>query len=1379
VNPISVNGFFRQVESSTNGGYISKSTKMSKTTMLRGLSALLGAAFLLLIPGFAAAQSSLPQARISAAIDESQTIALKGNIHSLARPQNDKGAADTALKLERITITFQPTAAQKADLDGLLAAQQNPTSPSFHQWLTPQQYGDRFGIAPADLAKVKAWLESKGFVVVETPASRNSIIFNGTAAQVSAAFHTQIHNYESKGEKFYANSSEPSVPAALAGMVAGFRGLNNVRLKPRAIFNKPSSGNIKSHFTSSVSGNNYISPGDFATIYDLDPLYHVSPAIDGTGQKIVVVGQSDIVAKDIDDFRLASNLLATNLQQILITTTDPGVVNGDVQESSLDIEWAGAVARNAKIIFVISNNGVFDSLSYAVAQNLAPVISISYGACESSATSAEVQSLVLVAQQANSQGITIVAATGDGGATDCDNNQGNYPAQLGLSVDIPASLPYITAVGGTEFSEGTGTYWQPQGTSDINPSALSYIPETTWNDTLLDGKPSSGGGGASYLFGKPSWQAGTGVPADGARDIPDISLNASADHDPYLYCTQFIPSGGTVLTSSCLNGTFRYSDGSLETAGGTSFGAPTFAGIVALINQATGSTGQGNINYILYPLAALTPTAFNDITTGDNKIPCIQGSPNCPDTNPIGYSAGLGYDQATGLGTIDATNLVNSWSSITTASCTLNTTCTPMLSSINPTTIAAGSPDFTLTATGTNFTTNAQILWNGSPNGVTMLTGGTDKSITATISHTLVANGTSTAGTVGATSPLTTTFVTVADNTPKAGVPSAPQPFFVTSAPPPNDNIASAIPITSSNFTSVVDNSSATTEGTDPDIGALPAPVPPLQPCVTPTTTPQSNFKTKTVWWTIQSTGTASVTLSTIGSSYDTTLSVWRGNPGSLVNVACNDDILSGQIRQSQLTFGTTAQKYYIMVAPFGPGDAVGDQAGGQTVLNVTGAAVALAPPVYTSATSTTFTAGIFGSFQMTATGSPAPLFTTSGPLPSGVTLNAITGVLSGIPAPGSLASYPITIFMNQPGIIVVQQAFTLNINQVPTITSGNNTTFFDNAPGSVNITTAGTPTPTLSEAGALPTGVNFTPGSGAQAGTAVLGGTPTQGGIFVITLTAHNGIGQDATQQFTLTVDAPPAITSASSANFTVGILGTFTVIATGPPTPTLSISGDTPPTGVTFNTATGVLSGTPAAGTANTYHFIFTATAAPGGVGTPATQPFTLTVAAPVLSPTPASQSVAAGSPATFMIADSGSATYALTCSGLGTGMSCGAVSVAPGASASLVISTTSRTLAAVPPAPRGRNFHINLWPSALMTLAAALAMLFAARKRKVLALLPLGSLALLVVFAVAGCGSGSGGGPTTNPNGTPVGSYVITVTGTAAGSATQTTTVTLNVT
>jgi hypothetical protein len=929
----------------------------SRMRLLRSKTLWAGA-LVLILPGLAAAQTISVQPRIAAAqIDDSRLTVLRGNTHPLARAQYDQGKTDPALNLERITMMFQPTAAQQADLDALLASQQNPTSANFHKWLTPAQYGDRFGIAQADLDKATAWLQGHGFIVVETPPSRNLVVFNGTAAQVESAFRTEIHNYATRDRKFYANSAEPSVPSALAGVVSGFRGLNNFQLKPRSIKKSTLSGTPEPNFTSSISGNHFVAPGDFAMIYDLNPLYSAGTPIDGTGQKIVIVGQSNIVLSDIAKFRSLSNLSVNPPQEVLVPTSlQPGVIDGDVQEASLDIEWAGAVAPEATIVYVYSTN-VFTSLQYAIENDLAPVIGISYGVCEPQTAASDINFLVALAQQANALGITIVSSVGDGGATDCDGDLGNFPAELGLNVDVPGSLPYVTGVGGTEFNEGSGTFWLAQSSTDIITSALSYIPEKTWNDTnSIDGLL-SGGGGASSIFGKPSWQTGTGVPADGVRDVPDVSVNASTGHDSYLICSQV--SGTIPLVSGCQNG-FRISstNTNLQAYGGTSFGAPTFAGIVALINQKTGSTGQGNLNYILYPLAAIAPTAFHDITTGDNTSPCISGTQDCPNGNPIGFTTGLGYDQATGLGSIDAAILVNAWSSISTGAGS-----TPTLSSISPTSTTAGSVDFTLMATGTNFTTNAQILWNGSTAGVTMLTVGPPNSITATISHTLVAYG-------------TTASITVTDDGTKAGESSA-KTFTVNGAPPANDNIANAITIASSNFTGTVDNSAATTEMTDP-----------TPPCALTAPFPSTSPRTKTVWWSLTPVASGSFIVSTIGSVYDTTLSVWTVIQGSLTNVACNDDVSGGQYTQSLLSFSATAgTKYYIMVAPFGPPDSLADQAGGKTVLNVSPGTL---PALSASPSSQTVAAASSATYMITNSGSVSYTLTCSG-LPTGASCGAVT----------------------------------------------------------------------------------------------------------------------------------------------------------------------------------------------------------------------------------------------------------------------------------------------------------------------------------------------------------------------------------------------------
>ena len=554
-------------------------------------------------------------------------------------------------------MAFAPTASQQADLEKLLREQLDPKSPNYHRWLTPEQYADRFGLSAADVNRVVQWLRQQGFADVMPARSRTSVSFNGTAAQAQMVFRTPIHDYLVNGELHYANSAQPALPATLRGVVTAVGGLNNFRPKPH--------GNIKivhPHWTSDQTGRHFLAPDDFATIYNIQGLY--GSGVDGSGEAIAVAGQSDLSTDsnhggqyDVATFRSVSKLPAANLQVILVPgEKDPGVVDGDVDESNLDLEWSGGVARNAKLIYVNSNNALFTSLKYAIDQNLSPVISISYGICEPTFSGSEISTLQALLQQANAQGQTVVASSGDSGPADCDyTTDPNNPvrsASKGYAVDYPASSPNVTGMGGNEFAEGDDTggtqYWGATN-NDNNGSALSYIPEMAWNDTVQDNQLAASGGGASTLFSKPSWQAGLGVPADGQRDVPDLAFTASADHDGYLACSQ----------SSCVNG-YRKSDGTLTVIGGTSAAAPTFAGLVTLIVQKANQR-QGNVNPILYQLAANAPNAFHDITTGDNLVPCQPNSKDCPGSGMIGFSTGPGYDQVTGLGSIDSGALSAAW----------------------------------------------------------------------------------------------------------------------------------------------------------------------------------------------------------------------------------------------------------------------------------------------------------------------------------------------------------------------------------------------------------------------------------------------------------------------------------------------------------------------------------------------------------------------------------------------------------------------------------------------------------------------------------------------------------------------------------------------
>jgi subtilase family serine protease len=588
-------------------------------------------------------------------------VKLAGSVHPLARPECDQGRLNGNTMMHGVSLTFSRSSSQAEALEELLAEQQDRTSPNYHKWLTPEKFADEFGLTLSDVAQVTNWLESEGFAIDRVARSRTQISFTGSVGRVESVFGTEMHSYLINGEMHFANATELLIPAALRDVILGVRNIDNFHPQPKNTGRRkiPASPD----FTSNLSGDHFLAPEDFVTIYDLTGLY--GAGFDGSGEKIAVVGDSQITMSNITTFRSLAGLSANNPTDVLVPSSgNPTVPSASEQtEAYLDLEWSGAVAKNASIIYVYvgdnSNYSVWDALQYAIDNNLAPVVSTSFGLCEQSLGKTNTLTVQSWAQQGNSQGQTITAAAGDSGAADCDGSNVNSATQ-GLAVDVPAAIPEVTGVGGSKFtgdaaSTSSTTYWN--GTNDsANGSALSYIPEEVWNDTSQAGTLLAGGGGASTYFSKPSWQTGTGVPSDGHRDVPDISLNASPDHDSYLIC------GGTdgAGNQSCTNG-FRDSQSYLDAIGGTSAGAPTLAGIVALMNQATGSKGLGNINSTLYSLAGSASSAFHDITVGDNQVPCLQGSVNCPNGGTIGYSASTGYDQASGLGSVDVSNLATNW----------------------------------------------------------------------------------------------------------------------------------------------------------------------------------------------------------------------------------------------------------------------------------------------------------------------------------------------------------------------------------------------------------------------------------------------------------------------------------------------------------------------------------------------------------------------------------------------------------------------------------------------------------------------------------------------------------------------------------------------
>ncbi len=724
----------------------------------------------------ASSQSRPPSARsrVLQAVDDSHITAISGNTHPLARPEFDRGALADTTPLRGMVLVLQRSPEQEAALQQLVDQQQDKTTSTYHQWLTPETFGAAYGPTDRDLSAVTTWLSGHGFSGIHINAARTFIQFDGTAGMVRTAFRTTMHSYAVRGQQHFANASDPSVPVALSPVIAGIASLNN--FPRRAASHK--TGNFRHDtatnrtsrlfsqadqtadpaFTINQGGQTSygVTPYDFATIYDVLPLWNASTPIDGTGQTIAIVGQSDINPADFVNFRKLFNLplgntatpTGTQYLNIIYNGPNPGVT-GDEGEADIDTQWSAAVARGATIDYVVSQGtevtqGTDLSAIYIVDNNLAPVMSYSYGQCELFLGTSGNAFYKALWQQAAAQGITVLVASGDSGSAGCDG-AGDQGATNGLAVNGLGSTPYNISVGGTDFymPNGGTAFFNATNSSTTEASAKGYIPEAPWNETCTNsvfgsvgtfagqtpeqvcnngtaanfgllsivgagGGPStciqSNGSSSSSCRGgyaKPSWQTGTGVPSDNVRDVPDVSLFASAGFFGafYVVCQQSTDADGQPCSLNAP--AFNFAG-----YGGTSVSTPALAGILSLVNQKTGSR-QGNANYVLYNLASQqnkagtacsaiggAPAAgcvFNDVTTDTITMPCVKGTANCTVTNSSdrygvlsGYGGTVGYDLATGLGSVNAANLVNNWSNA-------NFVASATTLSLSPSTITHGS----------------------------------------------------------------------------------------------------------------------------------------------------------------------------------------------------------------------------------------------------------------------------------------------------------------------------------------------------------------------------------------------------------------------------------------------------------------------------------------------------------------------------------------------------------------------------------------------------------------------------------------------------------------------------------------------------------------
>ncbi len=590
-----------------------------------------------------------PADRLLSPIVASQRTLIAG-VHPLAVSRNDIGRVSANQVFHRMVLLLQRSAAQQADLTQLLKDQQDPASPQYHRWLTPTEFGRRFGPSDADMAKIVGWLQSQGFSVEKPSNGRQFLFFTGASAQVEAAFQTEMHRYSVNGKTYIANAKPATIPSALAPDVSTLASLNNFKLllpqsypaaKPQIL----------------IGQEIFTSPADLDAIYDAAPLQ--SAGIKGQGESIALIEESNINLQDLTDFRNVTGLPPANVN-VIVNGPDPGLLAGDGEEfeAIADVEYAGAMAPDATLNFIVSASteffqGIDLSTVYAVDYDVSPITSMSYGGCETlnDAYSPGITQLFADAyEQGAAEGISHFVSSGDNGGDDC------WDFSAGYGVNAIGDSPWNVSTGGTEFiMPDPYLYFPPMA----NYTASGYIPESAWNDyeNPYDGRPLAGNGGVSIDFTKPSWQTGPGVPQDGQRDTPDVSLLAG-DNLAYLTCEADIGY-------NCANG---IGGGVI----GTSLASPNWAAIQALIDQKNDLLGgAGNPNPTYYQLAASANSPFHDITVGDTKVPD-------PNGELVGYAAGPGFDLATGLGSVDVNKLATNWmpptgSGVVTVALTTNT----------------------------------------------------------------------------------------------------------------------------------------------------------------------------------------------------------------------------------------------------------------------------------------------------------------------------------------------------------------------------------------------------------------------------------------------------------------------------------------------------------------------------------------------------------------------------------------------------------------------------------------------------------------------------------------------------------------------------------
>jgi subtilase family serine protease len=1476
------------------------------------------------------AQATQPKSRITREISNANRVTLQGTVSRGMTAAPDMGAVEDA-KSVRLYMILQRTPEQQAELDNLLARQQQPTAAEYHKWLTPKEMGERFGASQEDIAAITNWLQGQGIRVNGVMNNATFIDFTASAQQLRETFGANLHYFNIGGRKYYANTAEITIPSALQGVVRSVHGLNKIPHHANHTTPQRMSYDATTHTwknlggaTSAVAAKpaylnpNYtseydVTPQDYYTIYNVNSVF--SGGNLGGNATIAVIEESDIeygtvdgtgkaTGGDVATFRTLFGVPGTLNMYVYHgygadTCTAPGIDpndEGEEIEAALDAEWATALAPAAKLIFMScdneTDNGIFTSMPAVIDNNLADVMSLSYGASEVWFASTDYAFYDGMYAQAALQGQSIIISAGDSGSDVADQNvlpgDSEYcstsdtatpdpsgTAVCGFNVNGFASSPNITVAGGTDFSDTYDNwefglpltpYWGATNSANYS-NALGYVPETTWNDSCassiltayegytgagfcgsnppfsLEGSAASGSslvggsGGFSTHYTVPAYQKGITGYSGTMRAQPDISMFASNGwwNHALIYCDSYRTS------KTCTDTTGTATPATFGGGGGTSFVAPALAGIGGLLVSADGR--QGLLNPALYALAkaqftaSATKTAcysngqtsntgattklpgaactFNDVTTGNNSMPCASGSTNCyvnsgatygvlstsKTSLAVAYPSTAGYDEATGIGTLNVANLLTNWHTAFTSTTTMTA---------SPTTIAySGSTTLTAATSG------------NPPTGSTY----TPK-VTGTVSFnagsTALGNCTLTGGSCS---------ITVAGSALAIGSNSVSATFAGSSAYPASTSSITSVTVTQTATTTavvasvnpvVIDNTTTLTAT--------------LTPGGTGTVTFASGTKTLGTATVSSGKAVATVTASVangLGAGTDAITATYSGDTDyatsvGTVNLTVSQGSSSTTVQAVTATMGAPTT-LTAKVAPTAATGTVtfklgsttlgtGTISGGTATLSITpttaGGFSAGANTItanyggdanYT-ASSGTGTLTAVASTTTTVTASPTPVtLGNSTTLTANVTPTAATGTVtfklgSTTLGTGTISGGTATLLITPTtgggfiaGANTITAVYGGDANYMTSSGTGTltvvvpTTTVVTASPASVALGGSTTLTATITPAG---TGtVTFTAGSKTLGTGTVTSGTAT----LAVSATAANnlGVGTDAitasyggdaghltsSGTVNLPVSQATTTTTVQAVTATLGVSATLTAkvapaAATG--TVTFKLGSTTLGTG-TLSSGTATLAITPT--TAGGFSMgANTITASYGGDAnyTASTGTGTLTVALPTYTLTPAASST------TITAGSSGNVTLNLTSTGYAGTVTMAATtnSASVTASATAVTLTsngTGTTTVTISPSASAANHAPAVpWKSGgMVVFAVLLGAPFTLRRKRAMAVL-LTALTLSTLGFMVACGGGGGGTPVKQAR-----TYTVTVTPTGSGTVTDASAVTITVT